>query len=127
MLTLYYDGLCPLCSREIEHYRRHLPPETRFLDITSPGFDASAHGLNSQAVQRELHVQVGDEIRTGVDAFLAIFDAIPRYRWFARLGRLGLVHFGLTIGYAAFVCVRPWLPRRTPDCASGTCSTQPTE
>jgi predicted DCC family thiol-disulfide oxidoreductase YuxK len=122
-LTLFYDGLCPLCAREIAHYRRHLPEgSARFLDITDPDFDARAYGLDPQAVHRRMHVQVGEEVRTGVEAFVAIWEAIPRYRWAARLARLPGVHGLLRLGYAGFARVRPLLPRlRRRPCATGTC------
>src|SRR4051794_27549202 len=112
LLTLFYDGLCPLCAREIAHYRRHIPAGAAdFLDITATDFDARAHGLDPERVHREMHVKVGEEVRTGVDAFLAIWEAAPRYRWAARLARLPGVHFVLTVGYAAFARLRPLLPR----------------
>jgi predicted DCC family thiol-disulfide oxidoreductase YuxK len=122
-LTLFYDGLCPLCSREIAHYRRHLPDQAAsFLDITGPDFDARQHGLDPGDVQRVMHVKVGAEVRTGVDAFVAIWDAIPRYRWAARLARLPVVRPLLGLGYALFARVRPLLPRRKrEDCSTGTC------
>jgi predicted DCC family thiol-disulfide oxidoreductase YuxK len=122
-LTLFYDGLCPLCAREIAHYRRLLSDEEAgFLDITDPDFDARQHGLDPAAVHRVMHVKVGDEVRTGVEAFLAIWDAIPRYRWAARLGRLPGVRPLLSLGYAAFARLRPLLPRRRePICLTGAC------
>src|SRR5262249_12657363 len=112
-LTLFYDGLCPLCSREIEHYRRHLAgTPADFVDITAAEFNAAAHGLDPQAVHRVMHVKVGDELRTGVAAFAAIWAAIPRYRWLARLARNPVGHGLMHLGYRAFARVRPWLPRR---------------
>jgi predicted DCC family thiol-disulfide oxidoreductase YuxK len=122
-LTLFYDGLCPLCSREIAHYRKHLPGETsRFLDITAADFDARAHGLDADRLRRVMHVKVGEEVRTGADAFIAIWAAAPRYRWAARLARLPGVHLLLTLGYAVFARVRPLLPRlKQPLCEAGTC------
>jgi predicted DCC family thiol-disulfide oxidoreductase YuxK len=121
-LTIFYDGLCPLCSREIAHYRRRIPDgNARFVDITDPGFDAASHGLDGD-VHRIMHVRVGDEIRTRVDAFLAIWEAIPSYRWLARIGRLPGIHALLRLGYASFARVRPWLPRRQPSaCQTGSC------
>jgi len=122
-VTLYYDGLCPLCSREIAHYRARVPDErVRFVDIAAPTFDAAAHGLDAQAVHRQMHVKVGEEIRVGVAAFIAIWQAVPGYRWLARLASVPGVHSLFRAGYWAFAKVRPWLPRRKPDaCTAATC------
>ena len=84
-VTLYYDGLCPLCSREIAHYRKKAVGDAlRFIDITEPQFNAAEQGLDAQRIHRVMHVKVGDELRTGVDAFIAIWGAIPSYRWMAK-------------------------------------------
>jgi predicted DCC family thiol-disulfide oxidoreductase YuxK len=122
-LTLFYDGLCPLCSREIAHYRKHAPPDAvTFVDIAAPDFRAAGNGLDAVAVHRVMHVKLGEEVRTGVDAFTALWDAIPRYRWAARLARLPGVKLLLSIAYAAFARGRPLLARRqTPLCETGTC------
>jgi predicted DCC family thiol-disulfide oxidoreductase YuxK len=121
-LTLFFDGLCPLCSREMAHYRRHTPAgAVHFLDITGPGFDASAHGLDVKRVHQVMHAKVGGEMRTGVDAFIALWQAIPRYRWLAKAARWPGVHGLLKIGYRLFARVRPLLPRRQAACTTGTC------
>jgi predicted DCC family thiol-disulfide oxidoreductase YuxK len=123
-LTLFYDGLCPLCSREIDHYRRRTAddPSVQYIDITGPGFDATAHGLDPQRIHRVMHVKVGDDIRTGVDAFIAIWEHIRGFGWMARLTRLPGFYQLAWVGYYAFAAIRPLLPRRrAADCDTGTC------
>jgi predicted DCC family thiol-disulfide oxidoreductase YuxK len=49
-LRVYYDGLCPLCSREIAYYRiKDRPNLIDWIDITGEGFDAAAEGLDPAA------------------------------------------------------------------------------
>lgn len=123
-LTLFYDGLCPLCSREIDHYRRAAAsdPAVRFVDIASPGFDAGAHGLDPLRVHREMHVKEGDRVHVGVDAFLAIWRRVPGHRWLLNLSRIPGVSDLMHVGYFLFATVRPYLPRRKADCDTGACS-----
>ncbi len=123
-LILFYDGLCPLCSREMDHYRKRVKDgSVSFVDITDPTFDAAPHGLDLARLHRVMHVKVGDEVRSGMDAFLAIWDVVPGYRWLAWLARLPGIHVLMTAGYHLFARVRPWLPRRRrTTCESGTCT-----
>lgn len=120
-LTVYFDGLCPLCSREIEHYRRQAgSDQIAFVDITTPEFDPAAHGLDPKAVHRHLHArdEKGD-LHVGVGAFIAIWNLLPRYRWAASLAAKSFVRPALNVGYEAFARVRPWLPRaRRAECAA---------
>jgi predicted DCC family thiol-disulfide oxidoreductase YuxK len=122
-LTVYYDGLCPLCSREIAYYRKRAPEgAVRFVDIAATDFDAREHGLDPLAVRRVMHVKAGDEIRTGVDAFIAMWEAMPTLRWMARIAKIPGVRALLGVGYHAFAKVRPLLPRRKqPLCETGAC------
>jgi predicted DCC family thiol-disulfide oxidoreductase YuxK len=124
-LTLFYDGLCPLCSLEVAHYRKRAVEGTvAFVDITDPLFDAARHGLDPRRVHEVMHVKVGDELRTGVDAFFALWDVVPGHRWLARLARLPGVYSLLKLLYHGFAKVRPWLPRRRrAECESGSCKT----
>lgn len=117
-LKIYYDGLCPLCSREIDHYRKQSGSEMLlFVDITGQDFNPGKEGLDPLLVHRVMHVKTSDgELKTGVDAFIAIWEILPRYQWMARLAKRSLVHAILQGGYAIFAQVRPFLPRKSRDC-----------
>jgi predicted DCC family thiol-disulfide oxidoreductase YuxK len=112
-LTIYYDGLCHLCSREIEHYRKKavgLP--VTFVDITEPAFDPVAMGFDAKRVHKHLHARLGDRLTIGVDAFLAIWEVIPGHRWLRRIvGCPGIYHLA-KLGYMIFAEIRPYLPKR---------------
>ena len=116
--TVYFDGLCRLCSREIDHYRTRKGAENlKFVDITSAGFDAKAEGLDPYRVHQVMHVRRPDgSLATKVDAFVAIWSALPGYQWAARAANWSWVRLPLNVGYLAFAQVRPWLPRKSVDC-----------
>jgi predicted DCC family thiol-disulfide oxidoreductase YuxK len=122
-LTIYFDGLCPLCSREIAYYRKRTAddPTVHYLDITDPTFDARAQGLDPTAIHRLMHVKVGEEVQTGLNAFIALWERVPGFRWLARLARFPGVYQLFWVGYRLFALVRPYLPRRKPACDTGTC------
>ena len=113
-LTVFFDGLCVLCSAEIEHYRRRdRDGRLALVDIAAPGFDAVALGLEPADVQRELHGRLADGTwLRGVDTFVAIWERLPGWSVAARAAKLRPVRALLELGYRGFVRVRPYLPRR---------------
>lgn len=121
-LTIYYDGLCPLCSREIAYYRRRAAGDAGvvFADITAAGFDAAAHGLDAARVHQVMHVKEGEAAHTGLDAFVAIWRRVGP-RWAARVATLPGIYAILNVGYWLFARLRPLLPRRKPACDTGAC------
>lgn len=120
-LTVFYDGLCQLCSREIEHYKRQAgASQIDFVDICAPGFDAAKEGLDPFAIHKVMHVRRPDgKLVTRVQAFAEIWERLPRYRRLAPLSRLPGVAQALDLGYSAFAKLRPFLPRRkqNSDCS----------
>jgi predicted DCC family thiol-disulfide oxidoreductase YuxK len=121
---VYYDGLCPLCSREIEYYRKKdLGAVIDWIDITQDDFDASAEGLDPDKVNQFFHVkdEQGDVV-VGVDAFIEIWARIPSLRKWRVLSLVPGVRPVMKLGYAVFARVRPLLPRKSrDDCQSGLC------
>lgn len=116
-VTVYYDGLCRLCSREIEHYRRQKGAENiRFMDITSAQFDAAKEGVDGRKVHQVMHVRKGQNIYTKVDAFIEIWKQLPRYSWAATWARKPVIRWVLDGGYEIFAKVRPYLPRKKQNC-----------
>jgi len=103
-LTVLYDGGCPLCSREIAHYRRLDRTERiRWVDITQPEADLDAYRVTQREAMAVFHVvDRSGEIHKGIYGFLALWDEFPRYRWLAKLFRaLHLIPL-LEWGYGRF-------------------------
>jgi predicted DCC family thiol-disulfide oxidoreductase YuxK len=127
-LKIYFDGLCRVCSAEIDQYRKSQGAERiEFVDITHPQFDAATEGLDPVEVHRSFHVRHADgRIESGVDAFISIWSVLPGWRWLVPIARSKPVKAVLNLGYAAFVKIRPWLPRKSKaDCsASPFCQTK---
>jgi predicted DCC family thiol-disulfide oxidoreductase YuxK len=117
-LKIYYDGLCHLCSREIEHYRKIEGRENlEFIDIMESTFDAKKEGLNPQQVHQVMHVKNAQgEIFTKVDAFIQIWKVLPRYQTAAKLAESKILRPFLNLGYRIFAFIRPYLPKKKKAC-----------
>lgn len=122
LLTVYYDQLCVLCSKEIDHYRKQKGSENiRFVDITSSNFDAALEGVDPFLVHKIMHARRADgSLATRVEAFVAIWEVLPKYRWAAKLARKKPIHAFLDLGYSVFAFARPYLPRRSKDDCSAS-------
>lgn len=88
-LQVFYDGGCPLCRREIAYYRRLDPRQPiRWVDISPLDTDLSAVGITREQAMRVFHVQdLQGNLRRGAEAFLALWEALPRWRRLAQLVR----------------------------------------
>ena len=84
--TVYFDGSCPLCSIEIAHYQTCLgAQEIAFVDVSDAGASMAADLDRAQAMAR-FHVRLPDgSLQSGAAGFVALWSALPRWRWLARL------------------------------------------
>ncbi|MGF0335222.1 thiol-disulfide oxidoreductase DCC family protein [Ectopseudomonas toyotomiensis] len=130
-LTLYFDGDCPLCAREIRLLSQHASPQRLLLvDISAADFDPLPLGLSLTAMQNRLHARRADGTwLLGLDASLWSWEAAGLGTWVAPL-RWRPLRPLLECGYRLFCRLRPHLARLPhPDgaarCRKGDiCSTQ---
>lgn len=88
--AMFYDGGCPLCSREVAHYRRI---DTRqavdWIDIFSDPESLEAHSIEYESAMKHLHVRTPQgEIVRGAYAFHELWKALPGYRYLAKVTSL---------------------------------------
>lgn len=119
VLTVFFDGLCQLCSREIDHYRKKRGADRiRFVDITSADFHAENEGVDPILVHQVMHVKTAEgRIVTGVDSFVEIWRTLPSYGWLAKTIEIRPVRLFADQAYSVFAKLRPYLPRKKADCS----------
>jgi len=123
--TVYYDGACPLCRREIAFFRRRaLPGAVRFEDVSAWAPDTEKDGLDRGRAMRRFHVSLPDgNMVSGARGFAALWRVTPGLRLIGRVAeRAPLVHV-LEWGYVRFLGVRPWLQRLAGSLDADTCDT----
>jgi predicted DCC family thiol-disulfide oxidoreductase YuxK len=117
-VTVWYDGACPLCTREIALFRR-LDGAGRiaFVDVADPDAAPSCP-LDRGSLLARFHAQErGRPIVSGAAAFAALWRATPVLAWLGHLARLPPVLWALERLYVAFLRVRPrmqaWFTAKT--------------
>jgi predicted DCC family thiol-disulfide oxidoreductase YuxK len=108
MITVFYDGKCGLCRREIEHYKRIAPAGVfQWVDITLAPEAFIALGYTVADGLKALHVRDGvGMMHIAVDAFIVIWQQLPRWRLLAAFARLPLIHPLATWCYTKFAAWR---------------------
>jgi len=108
-VTVYYDGGCPLCLREIGLMRR-LDRKNRidFVDVEDP---ETACPLDRQTLLERFHAREGDEMHSGAAAFAAMWRQIPLLRPLGLLARNQTILRLLEWLYCRFLSIRPRLQR----------------
>ncbi|TNF20972.1 MAG: DUF393 domain-containing protein [Rhodobacteraceae bacterium] len=89
-----YNGDCPICASEMRAYADY--SQTSALPIAFDDLnrtDLAAWGVTEDQAARLLHVVHRGQLYVGAEAFLVLWEQMPRYRLLARIGRLpGIYH-----------------------------------
>ena len=114
-LTVLYDGACPLCRREIGVYRGLQPVRSDatvcFADVSNAAVLLPPGTTREQLLTR-FHVQrQNGELLSGAKAFLALWAALPGWRWLAFAARLPGASWAMERTYRLFLRWRPMLQR----------------
>jgi predicted DCC family thiol-disulfide oxidoreductase YuxK len=111
-LTVLYDGSCPLCRREVGLYRGLRPNRpVCFADVSDAALPLPPGTTRKQLLAR-FHVRGGDgRLLSGAQAFLALWAALPGWRWLALVGRLPGASWAMERLYRFFLRWRPELQR----------------
>ena len=80
---VFYDDACPLCSKEINHYRKlEACHPINWVPIYQDTNTVNRYGFSKNALLERLHVVRGDDVVvTGAAAFVTIWTSIKRYHW----------------------------------------------
>ncbi len=88
-ITVLYNGDCPVCAHEIGTYRKIAQRQglsIGWCDIMQDQKRLEILGLSRDDGARRLHVIDGQQrLISGVDAFQAIWQRLPGWRWLGRL------------------------------------------
>lgn len=106
-LTVYFDGACPLCQREIASYQRlqALQP-VRWCDVAAQPPDVA--GLDQASALARFHVRDAQgRVFSGAAAFVQLWQRLPYWRHLAWLARVPGVLALLEGAYRAFLPLRP--------------------
>lgn len=120
-IEAFYDGDCPLCSREVKFLkRRDRAGSIRFTNIADPQFSAESYGKSFDELMAEMHGRLpsGEWVK-GVEVFRRLYAAIG-FRWLVWLTRTPVISQFIELTYRIFAKNRLRLTRRC-ETSSGSC------
>lgn len=106
--TVFFDGGCPLCRTEIQAYQQARGGEQlSWVDASVCPAEDLGQGLSRSDALARLHVRQADgSLVSGASAFMAIWAALPRWRWLALLARIPGALTGMDACYGVFLKLR---------------------
>lgn len=112
-ITVYYDGSCPLCLREVSHYQRLKPVSTvQWIDVSKPYLAVAHIAPSRRDALKRFHVRdATSRMHSGAMAFAVLWK---QYRWWRVLGTLVAMPIVRHVAegvYRLFLLVRPAIQR----------------
>jgi predicted DCC family thiol-disulfide oxidoreductase YuxK len=110
VLTVWFDGACPLCTAEIALMRRlDAKGAIDFIDVASP--DATCPIDRAELLARFHAREAGGPIVSGAEAFAAMWRAIPLLRPLGFVAKFPPALWLLERAYRLFLRARPAIVR----------------
>jgi predicted DCC family thiol-disulfide oxidoreductase YuxK len=121
-LTVFFDGACPICDREIALMKRlDRRRQLEFCDFSAQEYDAASSGFAAADLATVIHARWADgRVITGVEVFRAMWEAVG-LGLLAKLSRLSLVEPLVLKAYAWFARNRLRLTGRSHACTGDSC------
>ncbi len=126
LVEVFYDGLCPVCQREIRLLQRlDKRRNLRLIDFAAPDFDPAQYGLELADLVSRMYVKDREGVlHEGLDSFPVMWDAVGQGWLWGWTRTPGLRQLGLA-GYALFRRMRPRFSGFQPCPVDGSCRHTP--
>ena len=103
-MKVYFNNSCKICKAEIDLYKKEKIQEIDWIDITNNKLANKETSKNSKELLRRLHVKDGEKVLQGAEAFLAVWQKIPKYKFLYNFFKLPIIFnlFSLLYEIVAF-------------------------
>jgi uncharacterized protein (TIGR01777 family) len=95
LTAMYYNGDCPVCSLEMNHYASlcaNAQKSLQFIDATQRPEDFTRWGLRREHFERRVYLEDSKgRILSGLPALVELWSRMPQYRWLARIMKVPIV------------------------------------
>ena len=112
-LTVFYDGACPLCRREISWYQGLQGAENiHWKDVSQQTEGEVTTGLCTADAMQRFHIEMQDgRIESGALAFAEVWKQLRYFKPLGYVVSLPIVRNMAELAYIFFLKVRPRLQR----------------
>ena len=114
-VAVYFDGSCPMCSKEISYYQR-LDKGSRVQWVDVSGENPTCPiGYDQTTLMQRFHVKdlIKDQIHHGAAGFTRLWCALPQpWGILGKICSIPPITWVLELGYVLTLKVRPLLARR---------------
>ena len=106
---VYFDGACPVCSKEIAIYKKWRGGDRiEWVDASACQEQDLGAALNREAALARLHLRDADgKLLQGAAAFVELWKYLPAIGWVTPLLSYSLVIKLLEVFYRVFLNIRP--------------------
>ena len=113
-VTVYFDGSCPLCRREIGFYKNSAgADQIRWEDISRVLDGQVAGDLSCQQAMARFHVRATDgSLKSGAAAFVELWLSLKNWYWLGWMFAHPPGVWFLEKCYVGFLRIRPAIQRR---------------
>ena len=109
-VTVYYDGECPLCRREIGIYKRlKSSGNIDYVNIETTNFICNDLNLKKSQLKARFHIKKNGRFLSGGYAFVELWKHYPRLKVLYYIFNSRLMGYVLDMIYNGFLMLRPVL------------------
>tara|TARA_B100001093_G_scaffold443368_1_gene445647 strand:+ start:207 stop:605 length:399 start_codon:yes stop_codon:yes gene_type:complete len=108
-LTVFFDGSCPICSKEIDFYKMRVgADELSWVDVSDDKIPIPIQTRSREELMARFHVlSSSGELVSGGAAFAELWASLPAFKIFGKLFKLPILRSLIDFGYDVFLTVRP--------------------
>ena len=105
-IKVYFDGDCPVCSKEIKFYKSEcIDRSIEWVDINNN--NDFGHNLSYDKANSRFYIRlVNGDLLSGIDAFKVIWYKTPRMNIFAKLLENKFFYYPSCLIYELFLKIR---------------------
>jgi predicted DCC family thiol-disulfide oxidoreductase YuxK len=78
-VKVYFNNSCNICRAEINLYKKQNIKDIEWVDITDNKSAEIETQRDDKTLLRRLHIKDGEKVIDGAEAFLLVWEKIPKY------------------------------------------------
>jgi len=107
-LTVYFDGACPICRFEINHYKGCAGSQNlSFVDVAAENLPDLGEGLDRDKALTRFHVRRADgSLVSGAEGFALVWQTLPSFRFLGRMAKWPPLLALMELAYSGILPIR---------------------